>query len=84
MAIGKGAAMARNMLDYGRNAALHQTIHRRLTEGRNHGGVLRKGAVTDDVVSAGMAQVEAWRAIGIKAKCRQFMGQEPMVQPHRF
>jgi hypothetical protein len=72
------------MLDHGRDPALHQTIHRRLPESGNRDRILRKGAVTNDIVGTGMAQVEAWRAIGIKAERRQFMGQEPMVYAHSF
>jgi hypothetical protein len=55
-----------------------------LAEGGNHRWVLRKGSIANDVVGAGMTQIKAGRAVSIKAKGGQFMGQEPMVQPNRF
>ena len=80
MAVGGGAAVTRNVLDDALHAARLQPVQRRAAEGGDHVRVAGEGALADNLVRAGLEQVQNRGAVGVNADLQKVMGDQAVLE----
>ncbi len=82
VAVGYRPAVARNVLDDGKNAAAHQADHGGTRQDRNFLRRPRISAIADDGVTAFDRNIENRQAIDVYSNSRQIFCNEPRNQAH--
>ena len=84
VAVGHGPAVSRDMLDHRRDTARQQAVDGRAAELGDELRIGAKGAIANDGVGLGIADVDAGRAVGVQSDADQLVRQQLVVQPDRL